>query len=300
MPATTRVVQIEPGPTPTLTPSAPESISALAPSRVATLPPTTSTEELDLILATISPTSLEWPCAVSTTMKSAPASISAWARSKASPATPTAAPTMRRPSASLAACGYFSALTKSLTVIRPLSTPSPSTSGSFSILWRRSSSMASAREMPTLPVTSGIGVMTSRTSRLRSVSKAMSRLVTMPSSLPEASVTGTPLMRKRPHSSSASRSVASGRMVIGSVTMPDSDRLTWSTWSAWSSIERLRCSTPTPPCRAMAIAMRASVTLSIAAEISGTFTFTLRETYEEVSMSCGAMSDSPGSSSTSS
>src|SRR5262249_10359028 len=39
-PATTRVVQIEPGPMPTLTASAPASISALAPSAVATLPAT--------------------------------------------------------------------------------------------------------------------------------------------------------------------------------------------------------------------------------------------------------------------
>lgn len=38
-PATTRVVQMEPGPTPTLTASAPASTSACAPSRVATLPP---------------------------------------------------------------------------------------------------------------------------------------------------------------------------------------------------------------------------------------------------------------------
>src|SRR5215207_5247725 len=42
-PATTRVVQIEPGPTPTLTPSAPASTSAWAPARVATFPPITST-----------------------------------------------------------------------------------------------------------------------------------------------------------------------------------------------------------------------------------------------------------------
>ena len=42
-PATTRVVQIEPGPTPTLTPSTPASMSACAPSFVATFPPTIST-----------------------------------------------------------------------------------------------------------------------------------------------------------------------------------------------------------------------------------------------------------------
>ncbi len=41
-PATMRVVQIEPGPMPTLTPSAPASTSARAASAVAILPPTTS------------------------------------------------------------------------------------------------------------------------------------------------------------------------------------------------------------------------------------------------------------------
>ena len=40
-PAMMRVVQIDPGPTPTLTPSAPASTSALAASAVTTLPPTT-------------------------------------------------------------------------------------------------------------------------------------------------------------------------------------------------------------------------------------------------------------------
>ena len=40
-PATMRVVQIEPGPMPTFTASAPASISALAPSAVATLPAAT-------------------------------------------------------------------------------------------------------------------------------------------------------------------------------------------------------------------------------------------------------------------
>ena len=128
----------------------------------------------------------------------------------------------------------------------------------------------------------------------------MSRLVTMPSSLPLPSVTGTPLMRNLAHSASASPSVASGCTVIGSVTMPDSERFTRSTWLTWSSMERLRCSTPTPPWRAMAMAMRASVTLSIAADSSGMLTRTLREMRDEVSTALGSTSDAPGSSSTSS
>ncbi len=44
-PATTRVVQIEPGPIPTLTASAPASTRYLAASAVAILPTTTSSSE---------------------------------------------------------------------------------------------------------------------------------------------------------------------------------------------------------------------------------------------------------------
>jgi hypothetical protein len=44
-------------------------------------------------------------------------------------------------------------------------------------------------------VTSGIDVMIARTGVDCSVTKRMSRLVTMPTSVPEASVTGTPEMR---------------------------------------------------------------------------------------------------------
>lgn len=50
----------------------------------------------------------------------------------------------------------------------------------------------------------------------------------------------------------------------------------------------------------MAMAMRDSVTLSIAADSSGTLTRTFREIKEEVSIWSGAMSDTPGRSSTSS
>ena len=73
-PATIRVVQIEPGPMPTLIASAPASISACAPSPVATLPAMIET----LLVArwmrrTCSSTCSEWPCAVSTTRQSTPA-----------------------------------------------------------------------------------------------------------------------------------------------------------------------------------------------------------------------------------
>ena len=81
-PATIRVVQIEPGPMPTLMESAPASISAWAPSAVATLPATTCTLlEARLMRLTALSTCCEWPCAVSTTTRSTPASISRSVRS---------------------------------------------------------------------------------------------------------------------------------------------------------------------------------------------------------------------------
>ena len=68
-PATIRVVQIEPGPMPTLTPSAPWSTSAFAPAAVAMLPPITCTcGKRFFTQATRSSTPCECPCAVSTTM----------------------------------------------------------------------------------------------------------------------------------------------------------------------------------------------------------------------------------------
>src|SRR6266498_1876641 len=96
-PATTRVVQLAPGPTPHFTASAPASISASVASAVATFPAITSTLHSDLTRCTISGTAAEWPWAVSTTKTSTPAPTSAPARSPASGPTPTAAPTRSRP-----------------------------------------------------------------------------------------------------------------------------------------------------------------------------------------------------------
>ena len=89
-------------------------------------------------------------------------------------------------------------------------------------------------------------------------------------------------------------------MVSGLVIMPDSLRLTRSTWSAWSAIERFRCTTPRPPCRAMAMAIRDSVTVSMAADSNGVLTVIRFEIREEVSASEGMTFVCPGRSSTSS
>jgi len=112
--------------------------------------------------------------------------------------------------------------------------------------------------------------MTSPARRLWSCSNLMSRLVMIPSRTSSAETTGTPEIRYRPQSSSTSAIVLSGPQVTGLVIIPASDRLTTSTCRAWSSTDRLRCSTPIPPWRAIATAIDASVTVSMAEETSGT------------------------------
>src|ERR1700722_9179597 len=120
-PATIRVVQMLPGPMPIFTASTPASINARAPSGVATLPAMTCVVlEALLIASTARNTPAEWPCAVSTTMMSVSAATSVRARASPSGPTPVAAATLSRPSSSLLASGWDSALSMSLTVIRPM------------------------------------------------------------------------------------------------------------------------------------------------------------------------------------
>ena len=71
MPATTRVVQIEPGPIPTLTASTPHSIIAFVPSAVAMLPAITcKSGYFSFTKANVFNTLAECPCAVSITITS--------------------------------------------------------------------------------------------------------------------------------------------------------------------------------------------------------------------------------------
>ena len=88
--------------------------------------------------------------------------------------------------------------------------------------------------------------------------------------------------------------VCSGEMVTGSTIMPLSERFTRSTSSAWRSMVMLRCTKPRPPCRAMAMARRDSVTVSMAAETMGMFSEILRVRQVRVSASVGRMEDLPG------
>ena len=106
-PATMRVVQIEPGPMPTLTASAPASISALRALGGGDV----AGDDLDGVGLPLDARrrrrarAVEWPCAVSTTITSTPASISASVRSKPLSPTVVAAATRRRPCSSLQASG---------------------------------------------------------------------------------------------------------------------------------------------------------------------------------------------------
>src|SRR3989442_34099 len=110
-PVTTRVVQMDPGPIPTLIPSTPARANSDAPSNVATLPAISSTSgSLDLITLMASSTRVEWPWALSMASRSTLHLTSSCARSRKSPVAPMAAATRKRPCESLAALGYFSFL----------------------------------------------------------------------------------------------------------------------------------------------------------------------------------------------
>jgi hypothetical protein len=102
-PVIIRVVHIAPGPTPTLTMSAPAATRSATPPAVTTFPATIGTDGASARTARSAAAIFSWwPCAVSTTRMSAPASSSSLALAATSPLTPTAAPTRSRPAASTA------------------------------------------------------------------------------------------------------------------------------------------------------------------------------------------------------
>ncbi len=86
----------------------------------------------------------------------------------------------------------------------------------------------------------------------------------------------------------------------GSVMTPCSDRLTLSTSAAWRSTVIFLWMTPMPPSRAMAMAMRASVTVSMPALTRGMFRRMSLVKTVDTSTSLGRTSDLPGTSKTSS
>ena len=249
-PLMTRVVQIDPAPTPTLMASAPAAARASTPSSVTTLPATTGRSgQLALIRSMALITPAEWPWAVSMATASTPRLTSASTRSSTSSPTPTAAAQRSRPASSREALGNSWRFWMSLTVISPASRPSLSTSGSFSMRYRWRIALASSSVVPTDAVRRCSAVMNSVTGRSKSApsQKRMSRLVRMPTRRPSASVIGTPENRNLCINASASCSSAVGGSVTGSVIMPLWLRLTFCTSAAWASTDRLRWITPMPP-----------------------------------------------------
>ena len=113
-------------------------------------------------------------------------------------------------------------------------------------------------------------------------------------------MTGTPEILYRAIRSSASAIFCSGRTVTGSTIIPDSDLFTRSTSSACAEIERFLWMIPRPPCCAIAIARRDSVTVSIAAETIGMFSGTASVNRVRRSTSRGWARDRAGRSRTSS
>ena len=88
--------------------------------------------------------------------------------------------------------------------------------------------------------------------------------------------------------------------MTGSRIIPDCERFTRSTSTTWSSIDRLRWMMPMPPARARAMARRASVTVSIAADTIGMASSMRGVSRVQVRTSFGMTDDSAGTSSTSS
>ena len=144
-PATMRVVQIEPGPMPTLMASAPQSISALAPSAVATLPATTCTAFDSRLMRGDGVEHVLRMAMRGVDHDEIDAGVDQ--RSvRAKPLSPTvvAAATRRRPCSSLQAFGLATAFSMSLTVIRPTQRYWSSTTSSFSMRCWCSSRLASS------------------------------------------------------------------------------------------------------------------------------------------------------------
>ena len=87
---------------------------------------------------------------------------------------------------------------------------------------------------------------------------------------------------------------------MGSVIMPFSERLTLRAISTWSSMDMFLWMMPMPPSRAMAMAKRCSVTVSMAALMRGMFMRIPRVSQVLTLVVAGNTSDAAGIKSTSS
>ena len=157
----------------------------------------------------------------------------------------------------------------SFTVTSPLSSNLSFTTNTFSMRCWCNNAVISLAPASSPTVTSrSLVVITVATGSLNRVSNRRSRLVTIPTSC-RPSTTGTPEMLLARVTCKTSPMVASGLTVRGSRITPASYFFTCDTSLAWRSGLMFLWMMPMPPWAAMAIARRASVTVSMAAEISG-------------------------------
>ena len=135
---------------------------------------------------------------------------------------------------------------------------------------------------------------------LPSLSKRKSLFVTIPHNFLDLFIIGIPPMLFFFIDSLASDTFESNVRVTGSNIMPDSALLTNLTLLACFSIDMFLWRTPIPPSLASAIAILLSVTVSIAAEITGIFNGIFLEKLVLISTSLGKTSEYFGTRSTSS
>ncbi len=184
-------------------------------------------------------------------------------------------------------------------VIKPFRWKDSSTISSFSMRCSCSSCLASCSVVPMGAVTSGSRVMSSETRASIRVSKRKSRLVRMPTRTGPL-VTGMPEILYFCIRSTASWMRLSGSMVTGLRIMPLMERLTMSTSLHCSAMDMFLWMKPIPPSSARALAMTASVTVSMAADSSGMLSLMVLVRRVEMSVAAGCTADFPGISNTSS
>mmetsp|Transcript_19418 Transcript_19418/g.49742 ORF Transcript_19418/g.49742 Transcript_19418/m.49742 type:complete len:289 (+) Transcript_19418:188-1054(+) len=283
---------MEPMPMPTRRASAPQSIRCLACRFVTTLPATTCVVGYsDLIHLTISCWKTLSPWLLSMMIASTPASTSILTRSLSVGRVPMAAATMRLLVLSLVAKGNSAFFLKSVRATSATNLPSGVTTGSFPFLDSRSLALASDSSTPSGAVTSLSNlVMTPLTVvDCLSFTKSLSRFVTRPSSLDPilpSSVTGKPVKPQVSRSLSSSASGVVGGMHTGSRMKPLLYFFTFITSLACTSAGRFVWMTPMPPSSAMAMAILASVTVSMGVETMGVLRVICLVNFADSSTSC--------------
>ena len=254
-----------PGPTPTLTMSAPASTRSATPAAVTTLPATTGTAgEVSRTARSAWIILSWWPWAVSTTSRSAPASSSSLALPATSPLMPRAAPTRSRPRRSVA--GWYRVARSAPVRVRiPTQRPAPSTTGASRCLPPCSSPNACSGSVPAGSVSSSVD-MTWRSWVNRST-PWQSDSVTTPTGHPSSTTITAPCARLGSRLS-ACPVVASGPRVSG-VSCTRSRLFTQDTTSATTSTGMSCGRTARPPRRATVSAIRRPATAVMLATVTG-------------------------------